>query len=215
MVAGSPSGSNTSTPDAWYNNFYTEGTTFNLSSAIQPSSRDYKLLIRDIDAIAKQLARFNDTPILFRPLHEADGGWFWWGASGPEPCKALYHLLFDRLTRTHGLNNLLWVWNSKVPEWYPGNDFVDVVSVDVYADKGDHSSQIAEYRALQNLTGNSPKPIALGEVGNIPDPEQMHKDGAKWAYWLTWNGDFIRGEGKNPSQFKKKVYSSKFVGTLE
>ncbi|KAL4924508.1 putative mannan endo-1,4-beta-mannosidase E [Aspergillus undulatus] len=212
---GSPSGSNTSTSDSWYNNFYTEGTTFNLSSAIQPSSPDYKLLIRDIDAIAKQLARVKDTPILFRPLHEADGGWFWWGAAGPEPCKALYHLLFDRLTKTHGLNNLLWVWNSKSPEWYPGNDFVDIVSVDIYADKGNHSSQIADYRALQTLTGNSTKPIALGEVGNIPDPKQTLNDGAKWAYWLTWNGDFIRGEDYNPAHFKREVYASKNVLTLD
>ncbi|KAL2844174.1 putative mannan endo-1,4-beta-mannosidase E [Aspergillus pseudoustus] len=212
---GAPAGTNTSTSDSWYNNFYTEGTTFNLSTAIQPSSPGYKLLIRDIDAIAKQLARVKDIPIIFRPLHEADGGWFWWGAAGPEPCKALYNLLFDRLTNTHGLNNLLWEWNSKAPQWYPGNDKVDIVSVDVYADTGDHSSQIADYRALQALTGNSTKPIALAEVGNIPDPAQTLKDGAKWAYWLTWNGDFIRGEEKNPAAFKERVFASKSVLTLD
>ncbi|KAL4994838.1 putative mannan endo-1,4-beta-mannosidase E [Aspergillus recurvatus] len=212
---GSPSGTYNTTDQPWWSNFYTEATSFDLASAMNPSSRDYKLIIRDIDAIAEQLDRVKDIPILFRPLHEADGGWFWWGAAGPEPCKALYRLLFNRLTKKHGLNNLLWVWNSKEPDWYPGNEYVDIVSVDIYADNGDHSSQIAEYQALQDLTGDFTKLIALGEVGNIPDPELMAKDGAHWAYWVTWNGDFIRGETKNPMEFKKEVYSSKLVYTLD
>ncbi|KAL2811446.1 putative mannan endo-1,4-beta-mannosidase E [Aspergillus granulosus] len=212
---GSPSGTYNTPEQPWWSNFYTEATSFDLASAMNTSSPDYKLIIRDIDAIAEQLARLKDIPILFRPLHEADGGWFWWGAAGPEPCKALYRLLFDRLTKKHGLNNLLWVWNSKEPHWYPGNDYVDIVSVDIYADDGDHSSQIAEYQALQGLTRNFAKLIALGEVGNIPDPELMKKDGAHWAYWVTWNGDFIQGETKNPMEFKKEVYSSKLVYTLD
>ncbi|KAJ0420923.1 putative mannan endo-1,4-beta-mannosidase E [Aspergillus carlsbadensis] len=213
--SGSPSGAYNSTEQPWWSNFYTEGTSFNLTSAMKPSSPDYKLIIRDIDAIAEQLARVKDTPILFRPLHEADGGWFWWGAAGPEPCKALYRLLFDRLTKKHGLNNLLWVWNSKEPAWYPGNEYVDIVSVDIYADDGDHSSQIADYKALQGLTGDFAKLIALGEVGNIPDPKLTQRDGAHWAYWLAWNGDFIRAGTKNPMDFKERVYSSKMVYTLD
>ncbi|KAL3488884.1 family 26 endoglucanase H/Glycosyl hydrolase [Aspergillus germanicus] len=212
---GSPSGTYNTTDQPWWSNFYTEATSFDLASAMNPSSPDYKLIIRDIDAIAEQLARVKDIPILFRPLHEADGGWFWWGAAGPEPCKALYRLLFDRLTKKHGLNNLLWVWNSKEPTWYPGNEYVDIVSVDIYADDGDHSSQIADYQALQSLTGGFAKLIALGEVGNIPDPELMRQDGAHWAYWVTWNGDFIRGETKNPMDFKEEVYSSRLVYTLD
>ncbi|KAL4921161.1 putative mannan endo-1,4-beta-mannosidase E [Aspergillus aurantiobrunneus] len=212
---GSPSGSYNTSDQPWYSNFYTEATSFDLAAAMNPASPDYKLIIRDIDAIAEQLLRVRDIPILFRPLHEADGGWFWWGAAGAEPCKALYQLMYDRLTNTHGLNNLLWVWNSKEPDWYPGNEVVDIVSVDIYADNGDHSSQIADYQALQGLTGNSTKPIALAEVGNIPDPELMKKDGAHWAYWVTWNGDFIEGETNNPMQFKKQVYSSELVYTLD
>ncbi|CBF78427.1 hypothetical protein AN7413.2 [Aspergillus nidulans FGSC A4] len=215
LTLGSPSGTYNTTEQPWWSNFYTEATSFNLSAAMNPASRDYKLILRDIDAIAEQLARLKDIPVLFRPLHEAEGGWFWWGATGAEPCKALYRLLFDRLTKKHGLNNLLWVWNSKDPLWYPGNEYVDVVSVDVYADNGDHSSQLEAYQALQGLTGNFSKLIALGEVGNIPDPELMREDGAQWAYWVTWNGDFIRGETKNPMEFKKAVYASELVYTLD
>jgi hypothetical protein len=60
-----------------------------------------------------------------------------WGAKGPAPAKKLYRLVFDRLTRVHGLKNLVWVWNSVAADWYPGNSYVDVVSADTYA-QGDH-----------------------------------------------------------------------------
>ena len=67
----------------------------------------YDLLIRDIDAIAEQLKRLQDAgvPVLWRPLHEASGGWFWWGNAGAEAYKELYVLLYDRLTNHHDRGN--------------------------------------------------------------------------------------------------------------
>jgi mannan endo-1,4-beta-mannosidase len=120
----------------WWSGFYTDATDFDVARALADTTNaNYTLLIRDIDAIAVQLKRLRDAgvPVLWRPLHEAEGGWFWWGAKGPEACKKLWGILYDRLTNYHGLNNLLWVWNSILPEWYPGDETVDIVSADVYA----------------------------------------------------------------------------------
>ena len=112
----------------WWSGFYTYATTFNLTAALNPSSANYQLLLRDIDAIAVQLLRLQaaNIPVLWRPLHEAEGGWFWWGAFGPENAKTLYRLVYKRLTETHKLRNLIWVWNSVSPAWYPGDDVVDI-----------------------------------------------------------------------------------------
>ena len=66
----------------WWSGFYTRATTFDLEAALaNPGGEDYKLLMRDIDAIAIQLKKFDAAgiPVLWRPLHEAEGGWFWWG----------------------------------------------------------------------------------------------------------------------------------------
>lgn len=120
----------------WWSGFYTEATDFNVATALSDTSNaNYTLIVRDIDAIATELLRLQDAgvPVLFRPLHEAEGAWFWWGAQGPEACKKLYALLYDRLTNVHGLNNLIWIWNSIDEDWYPGADTVDIVSADVYA----------------------------------------------------------------------------------
>lgn len=120
----------------WWSGFYTRATDFSVSAALADTTNaNYTLILRDIDAIAVQLKRFEDAgvPILFRPLHEAEGGWFWWGAEGPEPAKALWDLLYDRVTNHHGINNILWVWNSLAEDWYPGSDTSDILSTDVYA----------------------------------------------------------------------------------
>ena len=120
----------------WWSGFYTDATDFNVATALADTTNaNYTLLIRDIDAIAVQLKRLQTAgvPVLFRPLHEAEGKWFWWGAQGAEPCKKLWGILYDRLTNYHGINNLLWVWNSLAADWYPGDATIDILSADVYA----------------------------------------------------------------------------------
>ena len=120
--------------EPWYSGFYTKSTSFNLDKVMNGEDEEgYRLLNRDIDAVAAQLLRLKEAgvPVLWRPLHEASGGWFWWGASGKEAYLKLYHLLFDRLTHEYGLNNLIWIWNGQDPEWYPGDDEVDLIGTDI------------------------------------------------------------------------------------
>ncbi|MEK4272850.1 glycosyl hydrolase [Paenibacillus sp. FSL R7-0026] len=201
----------------WWRGFYTDATTYDLASALADTESDaYQLLIRDIDAIAFHLQELKDAgvPVLFRPLHEAEGGWFWWGAKGPEPAKQLYRLLCDRLVQEHQLHNLIWVWNSEKPEWYPGDDIVDIVSVDVYPEAGDHSPLATRYTNLRELVENS-KIIALAENGSIPDPKQMKEQDVHWSWFCTWTGGFLRDGTHNDVAFLKKLYHSKEVITLD
>ncbi|OMF65242.1 glycosyl hydrolase [Paenibacillus sp. FSL R5-0766] len=201
----------------WWRGFNTEFTTFDVEYALNhPESEDYKLLIRDIDAIAVQLKRLQDhnIPVLWRPLHEAEGGWFWWGAKGPEPAKKLYRLMYQRLTDHHQLNNLIWVWNSVKEEWYPGDDMVDIVSIDVYNPAGDHSPNIAMYDELLFL-GKHKKLVALAENGPIPDPDLLQTYGAHWSFFNTWTGDYLRDRKTNTKEHLKKVYNHDNVITLD
>lgn len=131
-----PTGLYDTPEEPWWRGFYTEATDFDIAAALSDTTNaNYTLIIRDIDAIAVQLKRLQDAdvPLLFRPLHEAEGGWFWWGAKGPEPAKALWRLIYNRWTNVHGINNLVWVWNSVAADWFPGDDVMDVLSTDVYS----------------------------------------------------------------------------------
>ncbi|RIX59609.1 hypothetical protein D3P08_05595 [Paenibacillus nanensis] len=201
----------------WWRGFYTEYTTFDVEYALQhPDSEDYQLLIRDIDAIAVQLKRLQDAgvPVLWRPLHEAEGGWFWWGAKGPEPTKQLWNLMYDRLTNYHNLNNLIWVWNSEKADWYPGDDVVDIASVDIYNPAGDYNPSIARYEGLVSLV-NDKKVVGLAENGPIPDPDMLQTYGADWSFFSTWTGSFIKDGNTNTAEHLHKVYHHDYVITLD
>jgi mannan endo-1,4-beta-mannosidase len=142
---GAPTGLYDTEDHRWWSGFYTDATDFDIDTALADTmNANYTLLIRDIDTIAVELKKLQDAgvPVLWRPLHEAEGGWFWWGAKGPEPCKKLWRILYERLTVHHGLNNLIWVWNSVRPAWYPGDDVVDIVSADTYT-QGDHGVSLS------------------------------------------------------------------------
>ncbi len=176
-----------------YGTFYTENTTFNLAKAMSGADKaGYDLLIRDIDAIAAELKKLQDAgvPILWRPLHEASGGWFWWGASGPEPYLKLYKLLYDRLTNVHGLNNLIWVWNGQHEDWYPGDEYVDIIGEDIYPGEKVYTSQAARFIKALGYT-DTRKIITLSENGCIPDPELCIRDNVMWSWWCVWEGEFV------------------------
>lgn len=142
---GAPVGLYDTAEQPWYSGFYTAATDFNLTTALKDTTNaNYTLLIKDIDSIAAQLKKLESAgvPVLFRPLHEAEGKWFWWGAQGPEPAKKLWGIVYDRITNYHKINNLLWVWNSVAADWYPGSATVDVVSADTYT-QGDHGVSLS------------------------------------------------------------------------
>jgi mannan endo-1,4-beta-mannosidase len=204
--------------EPWWSGFYTAATCFDVQEALNegPSGANYKLLLRDIDAIAVQIKRLSDAniPFLWRPLHEPDGEWFWWGAKGPGPFLQLWDLLYDRITSYHGLHNMVWVCNTMNPAWYPGNDKCDIVTTDIYASAGDHNVQASSWSDLYGLS-NGERIIALAEVGVIPDPELQASQNIPWAYWMTWSGTYIEGGSYNSIQFLYDVYSDSHVVTLD
>ncbi len=104
-------------------------------------------LIRDIDAISEQLKilQDNNVTVLWRPLHEASGGWFWWGCRGKDAYQWLWNLMYERQTHYHKLNNLIWVWNGQDPDWYVGDDRCDIIGEDVYADARNYDAQAMRF----------------------------------------------------------------------
>ena len=197
----------------WYKGFNADATTFDVQKALaDPNSADYKLLLSDIDAIAVQLQKLQaaGVPVLWRPLHEAEGGWFWWGAHGPDAFKQLWALLYDRLTNFHHLHNLIWVYSDTEglnPAWYPGDDKVDIVGVDSYpSDVGDPLS--SDWDTMFKQHGPK-KLLALTEFGGVPDVDKMRQYGVRWSYFVTWTG-FL---SKTPPAVVKRVYNSASVGT--
>jgi len=102
--------------------------------------------------------------VLWRPLHEMNGGWFWWGGHEPEKFIRVWRHMFDYFTKTKGLDNLLWVYGpnhgKRTADYYPGDAYVDIVGLDVYTDFIDREN-IQGYEEVARL----PKPFGFAEYG--------------------------------------------------
>lgn len=208
--------------------FYVESasatyTTFSISNALTEGTWENEVLLADIDLIAQELTKLKeaDVPILWRPLHEAEGAWFWWGAEGPEPCKELYRLLYDKLTNEYGLDNLIWIWTGGTfptsPSWYPGDDVVDIVGYDKYnaVDGLPNLSSISStfYSLVQSTDGQ--KMVAMSENDSIPSIENLVNDKAAWLYFCPWYMNYLTSEQNNPVENLVEIYQSEYCITLD
>ncbi len=193
--------------------FYSDQTPFDVSRAVVPGNQEYTDALRDIDAIAVQLKRLRDAdvPVLWRPLHEAGGGWFWWGAKNADACKKLYDIIYDRLTNYHQLHNLIWVWSTPEADWYPGNDKVDIIGYDSYPGDYVYGSQKKIFDDLYKLV-NGEKIITMSENGPIPDVDECFAVDAPWAYFVSWS-DLVASQ--NSTAHIQSVFTNPKVITLE
>ncbi len=209
----------------WYSGFYKEHTNIDLDKIMNGEDEaGMEALLSDMEVIAGELQTLQEAgvPILWRPLHEASGGWFWWGDCEPESYIALYRLMYDKFTNEYGLNNLIWLWNGQSADWYPGDDVVDIVGIDIYAGEHVYSSQIAKFLEVNRYAGGS-KMVVLSENGTIPDPDLMVRDGAMWGFYATWGDDFVAGSGAintyaetyTEAEVLKRVYDHEHMITLD
>jgi mannan endo-1,4-beta-mannosidase len=163
-----------------------------------------------VDVVAWYLKQLQHAgvPVLWRPYHEMNGGWFWWGKKpGDDGFKKLYRMMFDRFVNFHHLNNLIWVYGANevggsvepYEKYYPGGDVVDILATDVY--HGAFAQK--DYEQLCALAGD--KPIALGEVGTEPSIDILRKQ-PRWAWFVVWD---------LPSGKAQSTYDSQEVLTLE
>lgn len=152
-------------------------------------SEECVALVQDIDTISQQLATLRDEGIavLWRPLHEASNGDFWWGKD-KESYKWLWKLMYERQTKYHKLNNLIWVWSAQNADWYVGDEYCDVLSCDVY-DDGNKDAQVNIMLFLQSISKN--KPIAMSECGNFPDIQSIADEKAMWSFIGQWGGNYL------------------------
>ena len=195
----------------------TKYTTFDISKILDETSDEYKDMISDIDYTSGLLKKFQDSkvPILWRPLHEAAGGWFWWGAKGAAPCKKLWQIMYDRMVNVNGLHNLIWVWTREPNDdaWYPGDEYVDIVGRDIYKD-GDHSSQVLEFNDMVDRYSGR-KIVTISESGSFPDVDNLIKDAAGWSWFMPWYGKYTRDSFYNSIDLWKKMFASDYVITLD
>ena len=185
------------------------------NKALTPGTNEYNKLVAGMDKGAKALLELKQEgiPVIWRPFHEFDGKWFWWGKGGAENFKKLWRLMYDRYTNYWGLDNLIWnlgYCGDVNDGWYPGDAYVDIIGADTYVDNTDSLVGIYQKTAL---IGN--KPVCLHENGPIPDPNKLTAEDADWLWFMTWHTSFIDNHAVNTSSYVNYVYNSDYVLTLD
>ena len=200
-----------------------------------------------IRLVAAELKRCQDAgvPIIFRPLHEAEGNpgnnadgsgaWFWWSKEGAKVYNELWKYLYDKLTNEYGLHNLIWeqnlyAWSDESALWYTGDDYVDIVGFDKYNTqynrhdgKTSGPNEDAESKVFWSQVGyvDNKKMVSMPENDSIPSVENMEVEQAYWLYFCTWyDGEsgapqFISGENYQNVDTLINTYQSELCITLD
>lgn len=153
-------------------------------------------------------------PVIFRPFHELNGSWFWWGKNlcTPEELKQLYRFTAAYLRDTKQVHNLLYAFNTdrfkneeEYLERFPGDEWVDIIGFDIYQRGTDNEQFIREVdkslSTLEKMAADKNKIAALTEFGygTLPDSTWWTKvllpaiGTHKISYALAW-----RNAGKSP-----------------
>ncbi len=158
---------------------------------LTPGSPLHHVWLAHVDRLAAGLAEMRDAevPIVFRPYHEMNGDWFWWGGrSGETNYTALWRALYARLAGYHQLDNLLWAWCSDRPwpgveAYWPGAEWVDLLGADIYPIEGRPEVFPQEwFDRLHRLAAG--KPLALTEHSVLPTAEQLETQ--PWVWLMGW-----------------------------
>jgi mannan endo-1,4-beta-mannosidase len=153
-------------------------------------------------------------PMIFRPFHEFDGGWFWWGAprNTKEEFINLWRFTVSYLRDTLGVRNFLYAFSpdnrfnteAAFLDRYPGDAWVDMVGMDNYGDMGrdgkyNLEAAIRKLKIVSDYAIKANKLAAFTETGleSIPNPswwndvllKVMKRDGMRLAYVLVWRND--------------------------
>ena len=181
-----------------------------LNTLLAPDGDTHTRWMQELDLIAAGLQQLKDegVVVLWRPFHEMNGGWFWWGAKDPDGFIQLWRHMFDYFTKTKGLDNLLWVYSpnhgNRTAAYYAGDRYVDLVGLDAYTDfiDTDHIKGYAEVAKFE-------KPFGFTEYGphgsrNPPGDydyqrflEGVKKEFPKAVFFMSWDAKWSLAKNNN------------------
>lgn len=175
----------------------------------------YKNILATIAGLAQSLQGRDGklVPVIFRPYHELDGNWFWWGRSHctPDEFKTLWQFTVAYLRDSLQVHNFIYAFSpdctfrseNEFLERYPGDDWVDMVGMDNYADFGrdryDLDAGVKKLKIVSDYAKKAGKLAAFTETGleSIPNPvwwtetllKALKTKGLQLSYVLVWRND--------------------------
>ena len=223
----------------WTKCTYATQSSFKTENTAVAGTKENDFYNAAIKLLAEQLLRLQDKniPLIFRPLHEAEGNsntdgsgaWFWWGKKGAKVYVEIWKYLYKQLTEVHGVHNLIWeqnlyAWSPNSKQWYAGDEYVDMVGYDKYntvynrhdgKNNGPNlDAETSIFYTLVNFVDNK-KMVAMAENDSIPGLDNLIIEKSAWLYFCPWYGEHILDSSKNDPADLKVLYQSDYCVTLD
>ncbi len=179
---------------------------------LTPGTPENIRLINNWDVAAYYLRRLQDAgvPVIWRPFHEFDGGWFWWGKGTGEQFQKLWRMMYERYTNYFGLRNLIWLlgYDAGVKEgWYPGDNYVDLIGADGY----NGSTYKDAWQKIRDMKVKE-MPMVLHECGMVPDIEEFWQDECPWLWFMPWHTRWLK---ENDPENIRRAYLHENTVTMD
>jgi len=184
-----------------------------IQALLTPGTETYTRWMKELDELAAGLGELKaaGVVVLWRPFHEMNGGWFWWGAKEPDLFIKVWRQMFDYFTTDKGLDNLLWVYGpnhgTRTAAYYAGDRYVDLVGLDAYTDFID-KEHIRGYDEVARLA----KPFGFTEYGphgpqNPPGDydylrfiQGLTNQFPSTVFFMSWNGKWSLARNNNTKE---------------
>lgn len=208
----------------WQWDFNKEGRNINFVNAIIPGTKEYEIFTAQLENVAMHLKKLErlGIPVLFRPFHEAGIKGCWWWSYTPNLYKGLWNMTYDVLMNKYELKNIIWLWNGQSDSYFVDDDKFDIAVWDNYANAKKGALGSGFWNKLKEWYPD--RVLALGECGALPPVDQMAENDMRWAFWITWygeyvfeanNGTYTSAEKWTPLEVLKENYASRYVITLD
>lgn len=189
-------------------------------AVLTEGTAENQAFVNHMDNAGKALKQLQEqgVTVLWRPFHEFDGAWFWWGKGGADNFKKLWIMMYNHFTYDLELNNLIWVlgyshngndYKGKPDKWYPGDAYCDIVGADSY-EVDENGAEKRLYKIVSKITEGR-KPLIFHECGLIPSVEQFSK--VQWCAFMTWHTEWLTDT--NTKKHLYEIYNSEYVITLD
>ena len=205
-----------------------ELTAEQFNHLVTPGTEENLIMMEDLKKHADYLQQLTDAniPLIWRPLHEIDGGWFWWtDENNPANTVKLWQIMYNYLVNEREMHNLIWVYSAGVgnpkskdllyrQSYYPGDEWVDMVGIDLYG-WDFRNTGIKEYwngtesyqDAFNIMESIAPeKLVILTETEALPNMQKTYNDDDNFAKWL-WVMPWYAGNEQNPDDWIKQTYT--------
>lgn len=184
-----------------------------INRCFEEGTEENRAMWEDLKRIADWLTFLRDAnvPVLWRPMHECDGNWFWYGKETGEQYCRLWRTMFDYFTKERELNNLIWVLchcGQPKADFNPGEEYYDLAGADSYNTERTRKEM---YDNVVKIHGNV-RPIPYHECGTIPDPDLCKSVGVDWSWWKLWSGEHCKNHDQ---KMIRQVYANPLVMTLD